>query len=308
MSQPPFRIGIPEFLMSEFRAFYTSHDGQYFAGCTDEGLIRVWNAADLSLVATLYNSFEDCSLRMAIDPGNHLLFSGAWDEGLSCHDYMTGAHLWHRDELPGIQKVDYACGFPSSIHVAAEVPGTEPDETTALEGVIELDSRTGKIIWQDKEVSSMFLHPSDALVVIENRRDRQMSILDGSKKICGSLGMAHFTIMDVAFNGDLIAVAEGTHGLRIIDRQGKVLVRHIPTDRECHFIRVRFDHSSGNWSFVDQHDEAILVTLDGKSGRLLNECRSNSWGSPIGDGSRYVDYEGQVCRLGDGEVLARLAM
>ena len=294
--------------MSEFRAFCTSHDGQYFAGCTDDGLIRIWSATDLSLAATLYNSFEDCDLRMAIDPGNHLLFSGAWGEGLSCHDYLTGAQLWHRSDLPGIQKVDYACGFPSSIHVAAEVPDTEPDETPVLDGVIELDSRTGEVLWQDRDGSSMFLHPSDALVVMENRDDQTLSILDGSKKIRGSLEMAYFAIMDVAFHGGLIAVAEGTEGLRIIDQQGKVLLRHIPTDRKCHFIQAGFDRSTGNWLFLDNEEDLFLVTLDGKSGQLVNEFRSSSWDYLIGDGSRIVDSEGQVYRSSNGELLARLAI
>jgi hypothetical protein len=296
--------------MSEFRAFCTSHDGQYFAGCTDAGLIRIWDATDLSLVATLYNSFEDCDLRMAIDPENHLLFSGAWDEGLSCHNYLTGAHLWHRDDVPGIQKVDYTRGFSASIHIAAEIRETEPDETTVLYGVIELDSRSGKMLWRDPDAYSMFLHPSDAWVVMENRDDRTLSILDGSKQIRGSLGMAYFAIMDVAFNGDLIAVAEGTEGVRIIDRQGKVLARLIPTNRECHFIQAGFDRSTGNWLFMDNEEDSFLAIVDGKSGKLLSERQGGSWSDVnlIGDGSRFVDSEGQVHRTSDGEVLAQLAI
>ena len=328
-------------MSDRFRAFRVSSDGRCFCGSTDSGIIRIWDAGDLSLIAALDTGFPEGFHRLAIDTGNHLLFSGAWGEGLSCHNYRSGARLWHRSDLRGIQSVEHSNGWPLSIHVAVDVLETEQNLPDVFSGIAELDSRSGETLWHAKDGLSVFLHPTEPLLVMEasqepewiRRRpwwmprifawisghgmpssetgsDRSLAILDQSKERCASLEMANFAILDVAFVGDLMALAEGEKGVRVIRRDGSVLAHHASAGRESNFIQAGFDRSTGTWVFLDQWEEAFVIILDGATGRLLNEYRRASRGGIhlIGDGSRYVDDQGQVCRTSNGELLAQLDM
>lgn len=315
-------------------AFSVSGDGRCFCGSMKGGIIRIWDASDLSLITAIDTGFPEGFHRLAIDGGNHLLFTGGWGDGLACHDFRSGARLWHRSDLVGIQKVEHSLGFPSSIHVALEIPDTMQDDPGVPSGIAELDSRSGKTLWQTGEGSSAFLHPTEPLLVIEGvlkpesplrRRSwfprlftlfsgsamaSNLVILDGSKSRRAELEMANFAILDVAFAADLMALAEGQKGVRIIRRGGSVLKHHASEGRESNFICAGFDHSSGNWVFLDDSEGAFVVMLDGKTGNLTGEYRREPGGGIhlIGDGSRYVDDQGQVCRTRDGTVLAKLEM
>jgi hypothetical protein len=261
----------------------------------------------------LRNTYHNCAAGVFgrresafIDPVNRLIYSGTWENGLACYDYADNRQVWHRDDLIGIQTVDLSAGFPSSVFVTLEAPDYRLDEPGIISGIAELDARDGSTMWMTDRGDWLYLHPREPVMVIQDKCDHVVRILDGGKNEVGTIPMVHFAIIDVGFSEDFIALAEGEKGVRILDHQGRMISRYAPRGRKPNCIKITFD---GDRVIVfDSWEGSFVTILDPRTGKRISEYERDSHGDIcfIDNGSRFVDPSGTICRSIDGQVMARL--
>jgi len=265
--------------------------------------VKLWDANTLQEIASVEPGFSGGEDRMAIDPASSCIFSGTWEEGLTCYDFATERVIWHRNDLIGIQRVDFSHAFHTSLFVALEAPDYRVDEPGVFSGVVELDARNGRTRWKTDDADSVYLHPDRPVMVLTNRADRMLRIFDGSRKLLGSTPMAYFAILDVAFHGEQIAFAEGAEGIRLTDLRGKILASYRPQSRQPNCLRVAFTEVADAVIVFDSWDATFVTRLDG-AGRFVNEYQRDSHGSVcfFRKGTRFLDIDGRICRTADGGV------
>jgi hypothetical protein len=140
--------------------------------------------------------------------------------------------------------------------------------------------------------------------VIQDRLNRVVRILDDQKNEVGSIPMVHFAIIDVDFGKDVIALAEGEKGVRILDYRGALLSHYAPQDRKPNCIRVAFDENQ--LIVYDSWDGSFVTIIDPWTGKLIAEYEREFHDDIcfINDGSRFIDSSGQIFRSNDGHLVA----
>jgi hypothetical protein len=214
--------------------------------------------------------------------------------------------VWRRDDLIGIQTVDLSAGFPASVFVTLEAPDYRLDEPGVVSGVTELDAETGHTKWLSQNGDWLFLHPTTPVILIQDRSEELVRVLDLQKREIGSTPMENFAILDVAFSEEMIALAEGAKGVRIIDLSGRMISRYAPKARKPNCIRINFDREHVN--IFDSWEASFVSIIDPLSGRLIREYHRATRENIcfIDDGSRFVDGSGEIYRSSDGEPVATL--
>lgn len=290
-------------LFSDTRA---SYDSRYFGSCLEKGSITIWRSDSTFPIATVKPGFSGGTERHAIDSVNRLIYSGTWEDGLTSYDYDEKKVVWHRSDLVGIQTVNISAGFPSSVFLTLATPDHRLDEDGMFSGIVELDAQTGSTRWTLEDGHWVYLHPRKPLIVVQDSCEKVVRILDNCKNEIGITPMANFAIIDVGFADDMIALAEGQKGVRIIDFSGRVISHYVPLAREPNCIRAEFD---GDCVCVfDSWKGSFVSVIEPRTGRLITEYQRDTHGEIcfIDDGSRFVDCVGRICKSRDGKVVAEL--
>lgn len=286
-------------LLQDIRASYDSH---HFGASLKERSITIWRSGLPSPITTVRPGFSGGQNRHFIDPVNRLIYAGTWEDGLTCFDYADNRTVWHRSDLLGIQSVDLSVGFPNSLFVTLEAPDYRLDEPGVVSGIFELAAEDGRTKWATEDGDWMYADPKRPILVLQDRCDETVRILDGARNEIGSTPMVHFAIIDVGFSDHRIALAEGEKGVRIINHGGEVISRYAPYGRRPNCIRVAF---SGDLVTVfDSWDGSFVTTIDPTTGEVVSEYRCESHGTIcfIDGGFRFVDPSGRVCRSIDGRI------
>jgi hypothetical protein len=286
----------------------TSADGRLLCTSCDHHWVTIWETKTLREITAVQPGFSGGEQRLAIDPQTARILSGTWEEGLTCYDYSADRIIWRRADLIGIQQVALSPAFASSVFVALEAPDHRVDEPGIFTGIVELDARTGETQWQIEAANSIHLHPRMPVLVLTDHADRLVRIYDASRKSLGSTPMVHFAILDIAFQDDWIALAEGAKGIRIVALDGKVRTSCCPISHESNCLRVSFEGDQRVLNVFDSWDRSFITRLDATTGNVLGEyARENQTEVCfIDDGRRFVDACGQVCRSSDGRIEGHL--
>ena len=171
-------------------------------------------------------------------------------------------------------------------------------------GIAELDRNTGETLWAEPNGQKAFVHPDAAILLICD--GRTIRVLGADMQPIGRAEMVNFAILDAAFSGDRIALAEGAKGVRVIDVSGATLCSYSPQGRKPNCISVAF-----NGHRVCVHDSwegSFLTTIDPASGQVIAEHQRPKGGDIcfIGDGSRYVDQTGGIYTALDGRPIGQI--
>jgi outer membrane protein assembly factor BamB len=277
-----------------------SYDSLHFGASLEQETITIWRSDSPLPVTTVKPSFSGGGRRHFIDPVNRLIYAGTWENGLTCFDYADTRVVWYRDDLIGIQTVDLSAGFPSSVFVTLEAPDYRLDEPGIISGIVELDAKDGSAKWAANDGDWVYLHPRQPLIVIQDRCNNVVRILDGEKNEVGSIPMVHFAIIDVGFGKGMIALAEGEKGVRIFDDRGALVSRYAPKGRKPNCIKVAFYED--RVIVFDSWDGSFLIIIDPRTGKLIAEYEREFHDDIcfIDDGSRFIDSSGQIYRSSDG--------
>jgi hypothetical protein len=283
-----------------------SYDSRHFGASLEEGAITIWSSDSRSPIATVRPGFSGGMSRYSIDPVNQLIYSATWRQGLTCYDYVNDRVVWRREDLLGIQSVALSAGFPASVFVGLEAPDENVSFPGVMSGIAELNTGDGRTLWATEMGNWMHLHPIEPVMVIEDKCSRLVRILNVDKNEIGSCEMVHFAVLDVAFGQEVIALAEGPKGIRILDKKGHVVCHYAPQGRQVNCINVSF---CGEYIVVfDRWDGAFVSILESSTGRLISQYERDSKGDIcfIDNGSRFVDSSGRVCGSISGDVLTTL--
>lgn len=226
---------------------------------------------------------------------------------MTCFDYRAQKVIWSRKDIIGIQTVNISTALPNSVFLTLEAPDYRMSDPSAVSGIAELDSLTGKTNWVSSTGHWLYLHPNKPILVVQDGGPGgSVRILTPEKKELGKIKMVHFSIIDVGFSGDLIALAEGSKGVRVIDFKGRLVSSYVPRNREPYFVAAAFD--DGKLRAHDSWDGAFIVTIDPASGKLLSEYKRTQSGDVcfIDDGKRFVTSRGEICLSSDGTVQSAL--
>ncbi len=285
-------------LLRDIRA---SYDSRHFGASLEEESITIWRSDLSTPITTVRPGFSGGENRHFIDPVNRLIYSGTWEDGLTCFDYTENRTVWHRSDLIGIQAVDLSTGFPTSVFVTLEAPDYRLDEPGVVSGIVELATDDGRTKWKAEDGDWGYADPKRPVLVIEDSCNDVVRIFDAAKNETGSAPMIHFALLDVGFSDKMIALAEGAKGVRILNHKGDVISQYVPEGRKPNCIRVAF---VGDHLFVfDSWDGSFVTTISPATGEVVSEYQRESNGTIcfIDDGSRFVDPSGQVCRSIDGQ-------
>ncbi len=281
-----------------------SCDGKHVAARLSDGEITIWRTDSPEPVARCKPGFSDSKSRYQIDPSRGLIYSGTWEKGLTCFDYRNQKVIWRRKDIIGIQTVNISTALPNSVFLTLEAPDHVRWYQKAVSGVAELDADTGKTRSVKPTGDWLWVFPEKPVMVTTNRGGGKnaIQIYDADQKEAGSIGMSNFAVMDVAFSDDLIAVAEGKTGVRVMDYRGKLVSSYLPPVRHPNCITLAF--SGGYLHVHDSWDGSYVLTLNPTSGELLSEYKRAIGGDVcfINGGSSFVNVRGEVCHSRDGAV------
>ncbi len=282
-----------------------SCDASQFGASLRKGKITIWNANTLEAVATVRPGFSGSSSRYAIDSYDHLIYFGIWEKGLTCFDFGNGRMKWKRKDILGIQAVNLSAGFPNSLFVTLELPERTQGKLEPIFGIAELDRNTGETRWIEPSGHQCFVHPIDPTLII--REGRTIRVLGSDKQPIGQADITNFAILDAAFLGSRIALAEGGRGVRVIDSAGAVICSYSPETRKPNCLSVAFD--GDNLCIHDSWECAFVTIIDPISGRVIAEHQRLRCGDIcfIGNGSRYMDQTGGVYKTLDGTQVGQVA-
>lgn len=281
-----------------------SCDGSQFAASLSEGEITVWDANALDAVGTFRPGFDGSVRRCVIGSPERRIYSAIWEKGQACYDFEACRAIWRRRDLHGIQAVNLSRAFPDTLFVTLEHQERTRRGAKPVFGIVELDRNTGKTRWAEPNGEKAFVHPDAAILLICDRST--IRVLGADKQPIGQSEMVNFAILDAAFSGGCIALAEGAKGVRVIDVTGATLCSYSPQGRKPNCIQVVFNghrvcvHDSWEGSFV--------TTIDPTSGQVIAEHQRPIAGDIcfIGDGSRYVDQTGGIYTALDGRKVSQL--
>jgi outer membrane protein assembly factor BamB len=291
---------MPEVLLSDLQF---SADSTCFAGSPAKGCLVIWRTDSPIPQASLIIPETG---RYALDPGHHRIFAGTWEHGLYCFDVPSGCLLWHRLDLAGIGHVRVSPAFPGSVFITTSIDDWRIDEPGGFTGVMELDGTDGKSIWKAAGVGNVFLHPDKPVILAEDEVKEKLLLLDKRRKKMAVIPKLNFGLLDVAFQSDLFATAEGERGLRLINNRGKVMLSYLPPSRESNFLALSF--SGDELFYFDSWERNFVGRLNVETGKLLSEyevpeprdiCFAHS-------GRLFVSSQGRVCRTSDGSEIFRL--
>jgi hypothetical protein len=276
----------------------------HFGASLEKETITIWRSDSAFPITTVKPGFSGGESRHFIDPVNRLIYAGTWEDGLTCFNYIDDRVVWYRGDLIGVQSVDLSAGFPSSVFVTLEAPDHRLDEPGILSGILELDAEDGSVKWTANHGDWGFLHPRQPLIVIQDRRNNVVRILDDQKNEVGSIPMVHFAVIDVDFGQEMIALAEGEKGVRILDDRGALLSHYAPRSRKSNCIRVAFNE--GRLIVFDSWDGSFVTIIDPCTGKLIAEYERQFHDHIcfIDGGSRFIDSSGQIFRTNDGHLVA----
>jgi len=283
-----------------FRERRASPDSHHFGASLNKEEITLWETQSFSKIATMRPGFSGGRQRYIVDPLDHIIYSGTWEEGLTAFDYMSEKQVWRRKDLIGIQRVDLSPAFPTSIFVTLETPDYRVDEPGVFSGIVELERATGKTVWRTRNGDDVYTHPERPVLVIQDRAADKIRILNEERKETASTKMLNFAVVDLAFSDGLIALAEGAKGTRVIDLNGKTISRNLPKGRKPNCIRITF--SGDHVCVYDSWEGAYITIIRPESGKTESEYERESGGDPcfIDDGARFVDAFGRVFHSQDG--------
>lgn len=286
-------------LLRDIRASYDSH---HFGASLVKESITIWRSDSPTPVTTVRPGFSGGENRHFIDPVDRLIFSGTWEDGLTCFDYADNRTVWHRSDLIGIQTVDLSAGFPGSVFVTLEAPDYRLDEPGVISGIVELAAEDGRTKWTTEDGDWIYANPTQPILVLQDRCDKTVRILDVTRNEIGSAPMVHFAIIDVGFSDQMIALAEGEKGVRILNNKGELISRYAPQGRKPNCIRVAF--SEDRVIVFDSWDGSYVTTIDPTTGEVVSEYQRESHGTIcfIDGGARFVDPSGTICRSIDGQI------
>ena len=278
-----------------------SFDSRHFGASLEEESITIWRSDSPDPITTVQPGFSGGRNRHFIDPLNRLIYSGTWENGLTCFDYADNRIVWRRNDLIGIQTVDLSAGFPASVFVTLEAPDYRLDEPGVISGIVELAAQDGRTKWATEDGGWVYADPRQPLLLIQDRCNDIVHILDADKNEVGSTPMIHFAIIDVGFSQDMIALAEGAKGVRILDHKGSVISQYSPNNRKPNCIRVAF---SDDYLIVfDSWKGSFVTIIEPDTGKVVMEYKRESHGTIcfIDKGSRFIDPSGQICRSINGQ-------
>jgi len=280
-----------------------SCDGRHVAASLNDGEITIWSTDSPEPVARCKPGFSGSESRYQIDASRGLIYSGTWEDGLTCFDYRNQRMIWHRKDIIGIQTVNISTALPNSVFLTLEAPDYRMSDPNAKSGIAELDAQTGRTKRMSDMGDWLFQHPTKAFMVVTDRGRRQaVRIYDGNQQELASAKMVHFAVMDVAFTDQWFALAEGEKGVRVIDYKGKTISSYMPQTRQPNCLTLAF--SEGRLHVHDSWDGAFVFTIDPMSGKLLSEYKLPGGGDIcfINSGLNFVNRRGEICRSSDGAV------
>lgn len=161
-------------LLRDIRA---SYDSRHFGASLEKESISIWRSDLVTPVTTVRPGFSGGENRHFIDPVNRLIYSGTWEDGLTCFDYAENRTVWHRSDLIGIQAVDLSAGFPTSVFVTLEAPDYRLDEPGVVSGIVELAADDGRTRWKAEEGDWGYADPKRPVLVIQDRSKDVVRIL-----------------------------------------------------------------------------------------------------------------------------------
>lgn len=276
-----------------FEHLRASADTTHLAASTKAGWTTIWKTDASRPISSIKTGFHGGENRHAIDSANSRLYSGLWEGGLSCFNYATGRRSWRRRDLLGIQQVDVSSANPGSLFVSLETPDHLQNRKGSFTGVIEIDARDGSTIWKTTEAWYAYPHSSRDLLVVEDRVQKEIRTLDESRQTVGRSEMLNFAVLDVAFNDDLMAVAEGAQGVRVLDMHGNTISRYLETRREPNCIRVFFVNDQ--LCAFDSWGTPWLIFLEPRTGEIKYEIQCDATHICfIDDGLRFITQLGRI--------------
>jgi len=279
-------------MSQRLRELRASPGGRFFGTSADGKTIRIWDAQTLQEIRCVEPGFSGGKWRFIIEPERPWIFSGTWEGGLSCVDYMKGLPVWSRSDLVGVQGVSVSEAFRNSVFVWLESPDHRENEPGIFTGVVELDASTGRLLWTE-DAHEVYLHPRLPWIVLVDRLREEVKILDETRCLVGSIHMTHFAVLDVAFADDAVALSEGAKGVRIIDSNAALIASYLPKDREASCQEITFIEGA---DLLAVHSWGSYVTLLDYAGEVANEYRRDCHGSIcfINGGAQFVDEAGRV--------------
>ncbi|MFT6242097.1 MAG: hypothetical protein ACJAQT_004200 [Akkermansiaceae bacterium] len=274
-------------MKTDFRERRASPDSHHFCASLNNEEITVWGTREFNKIATMRPGFSGGRERYIVDPLDHIIYSGTWENGLTAFDYMSEKQQWKRKDLIGIQRVDLSPAFPTTIFVTLEAPDYRVEEPGIFSGIVELERKTGKTVWKSDKGDDVYLHPDRPILVVQDRVEDRIRILNERREETASTEMLNFALIDLAFSGELIALAEGAKGTRVLDTSGKTISRNIPAGRKPNCTRVAIfrDHVC----VYDSWENSFITIIDPKSGKTVSEYKMETGGDPcfIDNGARF---------------------
>ncbi len=284
-----------------------SCDTRHIGASLTEGEITFWRSGKDEPIVRCNPGFSGGASRYQIDPVRGVVYSGTWENGVTCYDYQSQKVLWHRKDIIGIQTVNLSTRLPESVFLTIEAPDYRRWFQKPVSGIAELDAKTGKTKWLKPLGDWLWVHPHKPVLVATDRgRNDVVRIYDADRKELGKTKMVNFAVIDMAFSDDLIALAEGKKGVRIIDYKGRLVSSYAPVDREPNCTSLAF--ADGRLHVHDSWEGAFIFTLDPVSGQLISVYKRPAGGEVcfINDGSGFVNRRGEIYRSSDATLESSL--
>jgi hypothetical protein len=121
-----------------------SCDGKHVAARLSDGEITIWRTDSPEPVARCKPGFSGGESRYQIDPSRGLIYSGTWEDGLTCFDYKAKKVIWRRKDIIGIQTFNISTALPDSVFLTLEAPDYRLSDPSVKSGIAELDAKLEK--------------------------------------------------------------------------------------------------------------------------------------------------------------------
>lgn len=288
---------------------HTGVEEDLFAIAEADRRVRVFSLSERRLVA--FETLHERRLAITRCDGRPILVTASYHgDGVAAYDARSGVELWRRKDLKLVQTVDpmpVDSKQRAQIGIACEESDCSRPRLRGSRDYRVLDAASGRGLWSLRDVRRLFSHPSSSRAVAVDRDGGASLLVLERTEDRADLGAPRF-LLDVAFEQDRLALAEGMTDVRCVDSRGRTSWTWPSDGSPVNAIRVARHEPTGCWVVMDFSKRVSLVLLDA-DGKLVD--RSPEWwpGGSDGEflaGARFfISMDGTVRSVPRAEILWR---
>lgn len=270
-------------------------------GQARDGGIKVWSA-DGSIVAELPAIKVSSEGRIIASKKSGIVVHASWGKGLFATSF-SGEKLWKNRKMRGIQRIEFADS--ETLLISKEMDDHWRKRFREPVGIVEVRVKDGRIIgsWKETSFARAFTAPGKNGYILVDKYAKRVRYLDADKKPLWDVPMPHFTVLDVAFGDDLIGLADGPKGLRVLTKSGETA---LAKGSDGQVSRLAF---VGQQCLVyDSWDKSVLEVLDFETGQKSKSFELPDHAPPVffGNRGRYAHPTGAIYDAFSGELIGQL--